>query len=104
MSVDSKQFNRAIPSHEEVEQHILQAKRLRSEALAQGAQRLAVTLGAGARRLGAVIGGARTARRNRVRALHASSGRRRHRRPGRRAVGNDRGRLGAAPDHVARKH
>lgn len=58
MSVDREQFNRTVPSHEEVEQHIQRAQQLRSEAIASIAQRLAATISAGARRLCAVIRGA----------------------------------------------
>jgi hypothetical protein len=58
MSVDSKQFNSTVLSHEAVERHIRHAEQLRSEAIARGAQRLAAALSAGARRLGALVGGA----------------------------------------------
>lgn len=58
MSVDSKQFNRTVPSYEAVEQHIRHAQRLRSEAIARGVQRSVAALNGGARRVGALIRGA----------------------------------------------
>lgn len=58
MSLDREQFNRTVPSHEEVEQHIRHAQQLRSEAIASIAQRLAAAISTGARRLCALIRGA----------------------------------------------
>jgi len=51
MNVDRKQFNRSEWTYEEVERQIQLAKRLRSEAIAQYAQRLAVVVANGVRRL-----------------------------------------------------